>query len=1094
MKQRILYFFAALVMLPVIANAQVTTGAMNGLVTDAQGKPMPGVRVVATHEPSGTKYGAVSGSTGRYTVPALRTGGPYTVKFSSIGMKEEVFGDIIIKLGETYPLNVQMREGEVKLADIVVTSQKNKVMSNERTGAATNISKETIAAVPTLTRNIIDFSKVTPQANGRSFGGQDDRMNSLTIDGSTFNNTFGLSSTPAGQTGQSPISLDAIEEIQVNLAPYDVRQGGFVGAGISAITRSGDNEYRASVFYNFRNQGFTGNKADATTFDLSTNKFNVSQIGFRVGGPIIENKLFFFLNAEREERSSPATNFRAARTGETPGGLIARPTVGQLDTLRDFLKTKFGYDPGVYEAYDLKTFSNKATAKFDYNIDESHRASLRFQYLRSSSDILPSNSNAVSARRLVVDALNFAGATYVINNDIYSAILEVNSVLSPTVSNNLVFGYTANRDYRSSPSTPFPFVDILQGGTTLTSFGYELFTPFNKLDTDTWQIQDNLTYYLGDHTVTAGFSAEFFKFDNGFNQRYYGYYRFASLADFYNNVNQTPVNGKIPQPTQFSQTFSALPGGAVPIATTKASQFGVYIQDEFVASSTFKLTAGLRVDLPTFGNTAIVNNIVENATFKDQNGNSEKLSTGSLPSTNILWSPRIGFNWDVQGDRSMQVRGGTGIFSGRPPFVWLSNIITNNGVTAGDILQNNPTDKNFSPDVTKYIPANAQNSLPSTFTVNTAKSTFKFPQIWRNNIAVDKELPLGLIGTAEFIYSKNLESVYYRNANLAPATATFTSVGTGGDNRARFPASFKTGAAQDSARRINFPIVANYVLDNTDLGYSYSVTAQVQKPWGDGWMAMIAYNYATSRDITSAGSIAANSWLGNQIVNNPNDAPLSFSDSDNPHRIIASASYRYDFSEMLGLTISMFYEARTQGRFSYTINGDMNADGSFGNDLMFVPKDASQIRFEQFTAGGKTWTVADQWTELDRYISQDEYLNSRRGQYAERNGALRGWVATLDATVALDVSFMAAGKKNTIQFRVDALNLGNMLNSSWGVGQIFVSNQILAFRSVNTAGEPVYRIREVSAGRGLPQSTFIPSANYPGDVWQLQFGIRYTFN
>jgi hypothetical protein len=1103
------------VVAPVSVQAQVTTGAMNGLVTDSEGKPVGGVRVVATHEPSGTKYGAVTGPTGRYNVQGLRTGGPYTVRFTSVGLKEEAFGDITAELGKSYVLNTKMLSADVKLGEVTVTSKKNTVMSNDRTGAATNISKETINSVPTLSRNIIDFAKVTPQANGRSFGGQDNRLNNLTIDGSVFNNSFGLSGVPGGQTGQSPISLDAIEEVQVNLAPYDVRQGNFTGAGINAITRSGDNQWRWSVFANIRNQAFAGDTiagataAEGAAFnrtDRNRSAYNVLQVGGRIGGPIIENKLFFFFNFEREQESRPFTNFRAARPGEVAGGIITRATTGQLDSLRNFLISRFSYDPGIYDSFDQPysrtIFSNKATGKLDWNIDESNKISLRLQYLRSQADVITNGaSNVQGARNNNNDALNFANANYVINNDIYSAIAEWNSVLSPTMSNNMIVGFTANRDFRDAPSRPFPFVDILQNGATLTSFGYELFTPFNKLNTDTWQVIDNFTVFAGDHTITAGLSFESFTFENGFNQRYYGYYRFASLQDFYNNVNNVAVGGRVPQPIQFSQTYSALPGAAVPIATTRAIQIGGYAQDEWAVSPTFKTTFGLRVDAPIFNTQGIENSVVSATMFRNNAGGEERLSTATFPTVNLLWSPRIGFNWDVNGDRSLQVRGGSGLFSGRPPFVWLSNVVTNNGVTAGEILENNPTGRPFNPDPAAYIPQNATTSVPpATFTVNTVVPGYRFPQVWRSNLAADIQLPLGLIATLEGLYTQNVAQTFYRDANLRGPQGAFT----GADNRPRFPASYLlsgTGAQRDSANRVNRRITGNYVLDNTNLGNSFALTAQLQKPFSDGWMAMVAYTYSQARDITSAGSIAANSFFGNQIVGNPNIPDVSLSDNDNPHRIIANASYRIDFGEVVALTLSGFLEVRTQGRYSYTYAGDVNGDLIFNNDLIFVPASADQIAFEQFTATRtvsgvtttKIWTPADQWTELDRFITSDPYLQSRRGNYAERNGALRGWVANLDLAATLDINFFIAEKRNTLQLRLDAINVTQRINPAFGVGDRVINGRPLTFRTVNAAGAPVYRITELVPTQGIvaPLSNTI---NFPGDVWQFQLGARWIFN
>jgi hypothetical protein len=1115
MKRSILLFAAMSVMVAASALAQVTTGGMNGVITMKDGKPMTGARVVATHVPSGSKYGAITGATGRFNAPGLRPGGPYTVEVSAIGMKTSKYSDIFVTLGENYVLNSVLEEGEVKLSEIVVTSKKGAVMSSDRTGAATSIGRETISSIPTISRNIIDFAKVTPQANGRSFGGQDNRMNNLTIDGSVFNNSFGLSGVPGGQTGQSPISLDAIEAVQVNLAPYDVRQAGFTGAGINAVTRSGDNEWRFSVFANTRNQGFAGDTVagalptDGAKFVRERNQFNVYQAGFRLGGPIIENKLFFFVNFEREFETRPVTNFRAQQPGETTGGLVTRVRASQLDSLRQFLISKYNYDPGLYDNssgnYNRAIFSNKATGKLNWNIDESNKLSIRFQYLQSQAEI-PTNaaSNAVGARNGNNDALSFQNANYLINNDIYSAIAELNSVLSPTMTNNLIAGFTANRDYRSSNSRPFPFVDILDGrpvtagrvtATTLTSFGYELFTPFNILNTDTWQLQDNLTIFAGDHTFTAGISAEAFTFTNGFNQRYYGYYRFNSLQDFYNSANG--VAGA--QPVNFSQTYSALPNGATPLAVTQAVQLGAYAQDEWNISNNFKITLGLRVDAPIFDqSTAIANRVVDSVSFySDVTKQTEKLSTGNLPSTNLLISPRIGFNLDANGDRSFQLRGGTGIFSGRPPFVWLSNVITNNGVTAGEIVQNFPTNRAFNADPAAYIPANASATVPpATFTVNTVVPGFRFPQVWRSNLAADIQLPLGIVATVEGIYNQNIAQAFYRDANLRPATAKFT----GPDNRSRFPASFVAAAVQDSAARLTRRINGNYVLDNTNQGNAYSITGQLQKTFSDGWFLMVAYTYSVSRDITSAGSIAANSWNGNQILNSPNIPEVSFSDNDNPHRLIANGSYRLDLGNIGGLTLSGFFELRTQGRISYTYQGDMNGDLVNNNDLMWVPAQRSDIILADFpTTAVKRWTQDEQWQQLDAFISKDPYLSTRRGQYTERNGGVRGWVSTIDLAATFDLNldkiFNIEGKSQVVQVRFDILNATNLVNPSLGVGdRVFFSRPLVA-TGVNAAGQPIFRMNEVAAGQGLPTSGVLKnSVNFPSDVWQFQVGLRYTFN
>jgi hypothetical protein len=562
------------------------------------------------------------------------------------------------------------------------------------------------------------------------------------------------------------------------------------------------------------------------------------------------------------------------------------------------------------------------------------------------------------------------------------------------------------------------------------------------------------------------------------------------------------------QPAFFSRTFSLLPDRATPLAETRAYLFGIYGQDEWNVSSIFKVTFGLRVDAPVFDqSTTLRNPVVDTTSFYNDltKNSSEKLSTANLPGTNPLFSPRIGFNLDLNGDRSLQIRGGSGLFSGRPPFVWLSNVITNNGVTAGDIGEAVPqqvfSNRQFSPDITAYTPTSGS----STFTANTVVPGFRFPQLWRSNLAADIQLPLGFIATVEGIHSKFLSQVYYRDANLRPSTRNFS----GPDTRPRF-------AGGTVPNRINPLINGNYVLDNSSAGDAFSGTVQVQKPFSDGWSAMVAYTYSISRDISSAGSIAAGSWTGVPIVTSPNIPEVSFSDNDNPHRLIATASYKFDFGEVAALTLSAFYELRTQGRFSYTYSGDMNADGVSGNDLMFVPAKREDIILLPLDSRStptnpivRSWTPDQQWEELDRFITNDPYLNTRRGQYAERNGGLRGWVSTLDLAATVDINFMVGEKKNTVQFRVDLLNGLNLINPAWGVNDRFLQNggtRILAsgiqtaagpnvFNPIaNANGVPQFVLQETSAGRGLAKSVLTNGISFPGDVWQLQFGLRYIFN
>lgn len=1063
----------------------VTTATITGEVTDAAGAGLPGANIVAVHVPSGSVYGSSSRADGRYTLPGLRVGGPYKVTVTFVGYQDYSIDGINLSLGQNFVLNTKLAETGTELSEILVTT--DRLLNDERTGASTNINVTTLNSLPTLSRSISDFTRLTPQANGRSFSGADSRFNNLTIDGSIFNNSFGLSDVPGGQTNSTPISLDAIQEVQVNIAPFDVRQGGFTGAGVNAITRSGTNEFSGSVFYNTRNEKFVGSKAKGE--DVVTQNFNVKQQGFRVGGPIVKDKLFFFINGEQERREDPATSYVALRPGVNDNDAnVSRVLASDLDALSTYLFNNFGYKTGAYENYTLATKSDKALIRLDYNMSKRSKFSIRYNYLKSSSDVPTSNSGSFNNRRDNGFAMNFQNANYVINNDINSIIAEHN-FLGDRFSNNVIVGFTANRDYRSSLGGVFPLVDILEGGRNYTNFGYEPFTPNNILNTDTWQFQDNFTYYAGKHTLTAGVNFEAFKFENTFTPTYYGQFVYNSLQDFYDDTDNDTNND--PTLTRYQLTYSNLANSALPTATTNARQIGFYLQDEIQVNSNFKLTGGLRVDVPSFKQTALENTQVSGYSFKDENGNPIKVSTSQLPKAQALISPRVGFNWDVMGDRSLQIRGGTGVFSGRPAFVWISNQMSNNGILTGSLRADNTTATYpFSTDITKYnLPPNPGQPAAS-YNVAVTDKNFKYPQSWKTNIAIDKKLPYGIIGTAEFIYNKEINNVTYINANLEPANGTLS----GSDNRPTYPGLGLTSTAQNNANRVNDNVTDAILLKNTNKGRGYSGTLKLERPTTKGLSTMVAYNYSNTKDLMSAGSIAFSSWRDNFSLNG-NNLPISaFSNNDLRHRVIGALSYRKEYGKHFGSQLSLFYQAQNQGRFSYRVNGDLNGDQLTSNDLIYVPKDANEMVFQDYsiTVSGNpvTFTAAQQASAFNSYIDQDKYLSTRRGQYAERNGVLMPWVKTLDLTFIQDFFVDVKGKRNTIQLRADIINFGNLLNNKWGVGDRIINSSPLELRSI-TAGVPTYRFSAVNGA--LLSSTYGTSTRL-GDVWQMQLGIRYIFN
>lgn len=1085
--RKILLFLTLLSAVSLSALAQgVTTASIIGEVKDSSGEGLPGANIVAVHIPSGTTYGSTSRADGRFTLPGLRIGGPYKVTISFVGYQEYRIEDINLTLGQNYPLSASLVETGMELQEIVISG--NSLLSDTRTGASTNISVRKLNALPTISRSITDFTRLTPQSNGRSFSGADSRFNNLTIDGSIFNNSFGLSDIPGGQTNSTPISLDAIQEIQVNIAPYDVRQGGFTGAGINAVTRSGTNEFSGSVFFNTRSEKLVGDKAKDQ--DVVTQDFSVKQQGFRVGGPIIKDKLFFFINGEQERRDDPATNYVALRPGINDNAAnVSRVLASDLDALRTYLINTFSYDPGAYENYTLATQSDKALVRFDYNMSSKSKLSLRYNYLKSSRDVPTSNSGSFNNRRDNGFAMNFQNANYVINNDINSVIAEHN-FLGSKFSNNVIAGFTANRDYRSSLGGVFPLVDILEGGRNYTNFGYEPFTPNNILNTDTWQFQDNFTYYAGRHTFTAGVNFEAFKFENTFTPTYYGQFVYNSLQDFYRDTDSDPNNN--PTLRRYQLTYSNLANSALPTATTNARQISFYAQDEYQVRSNIRLTAGLRVDVPSFKQTALTNTQVEGYTFKDAVGNPIKVSTAQLPKAQALWSPRVGINWDVFNDLSLMVRGGTGVFTGRPAFVWISNQMSNNGILTGSLRADNTTGVYpFNPDVTAYNLAPNPGQPASSYNIAVTDPNFKYPQTWRTNIAVDRQLPFGIVGTVEFIYNKEINNVIYTNVNQEPSTGTFA----GPDNRPKFPGFGLSSTAQNNANRVNDNITDAILLTNTDKGRGYSATIKLERPTIQGLSAMAAYNYSNTKDMMSAGSIAFSSWRDNFTVAGNNLPIPAYSNNDLRHRIISAVTYRKEYAKRFASQVSFFFQAQNQGRFTYRINGDMNGDQQTSNDLMYIPKDVAEMNFQSYTVTVGTVpmfiSAVRQAVAFDKFIEQDEYLRKRRGQYAERNGVLMPWVNTLDISFVQEFFVDVKGKRNTIQLRADIFNFGNMLNNSWGVSDRIINSSPIEYRGVDSNGVPIYRF---SAVNGVLIDKTYGTSTTINDVWQMQFGVRYTFN
>ena len=1041
--------------------------------------------------PTGTPYGTATRENGQFDLLNLRVGGPYELKVSFVGAQTYTASGIQLVLGKTFETRITLTDNAQALDEVVVKGNRDGQINRDRTGAVTNISSTAIRMLPTISRSQEDFTRLTPQASGLSFGGRNTLYNNFSLDGSIFNNSFGLDSpTPGGQTNSQPVSLDAIEQIQVSLAPYDVRQGGFTGAGINAVTKSGTNEFKGTVYTYFRNEGLIGKKVGDATIANPSLKFN--QTGFALGGPVIQNKLFFFANAEVTRQTDPGQSFRpatsaaeaqAAVNGQLNG--VSRVLQSDLDLISSRLKSVYGYDPGAYQGFNYRTQSDKLLVKLDWNVNATNTFSIRYNYLKSFREQGPHPiAIAPSSRVPGVNTLQFANSGYTINNNLNSVVAELNSTFGGgKFSNKAQASFSAFRDFRELPDQPFfPQIDITKGGTTYASVGTEQFSANNILNQNIYQLTDNLSYFAGKHILTGGVNYERFNFVNGFNLQRYGYPYFGGIdvQDFLRTLDPSdpwfkrdpnqrdPVTGQRTLPP-LDLNARAASGATLPIkqVDVTVAQLGVYVQDEFQLNPALKLTLGLRADAPIYSTTVAGNAQVAAKTYRDSEGQPVRVDLTELPKSTPLFSPRLGFNYSSQGDGAKtQVRGGTGIFTGRIPFVWISNQASN---TQFD---------NFY-----------------TYQINATSRDFKFPQVWRTNLAVDRELPGGVVATVEAIYSKDVNAAVHRNYNL-PAPAGRLSGANGGDTRVIYP---NFGPANPDGPRLNsftgpngiptFLDAGVITLENTKKGFQYSLTGQLRKEFANGFYATAAYTYSRAKDLTSnPGEIAGDAFQRLPVAGDPNQPALAFSDFGLQHRAIGAAGRRFAYAhEHLATTLSFFFEAAQGNRFSYTYAGDLNRDGVPGNDLIFVPANRGQINPVPITnAGGTVLVTADQqYAQLDAYIRQDDYLNSRRGQYAERNGAISPWYTQLDAKLLQDVSFMAGRTRQTFQFSFDILNLGNLLSSTWGVRQVYANNRFIE------AGYPAGDTPAFTFRGG--NQTFVNNTDL-SSRWRAQIGVRYLFN
>ncbi|MFC2102889.1 TonB-dependent receptor domain-containing protein [Bacteroidota bacterium] len=1021
----------------------VTTSAMNGIVTDENGNPLPNANVIAVHQPSGTQYGISTRVNGNYDLLKMRPGGPYTVTISFVGYTPQSEENIILKLSQNLELNFKLLPTEVEISGVTVVGERSSILSGSRTGATQNVTSEDISKLPTINRQFQDFAKLSPQFSGinSSAGGRNNRYNNIQIDGTQHNDLFGLGATgaPGGQVNTAPISINAIQEFQVVIAPYDVRFGSFTGGGINAITKSGTNTFHGSAYGFGRNESFVGD-AGFLDEDPEFAEFTEYAYGLNLGGPIIKDKMFFFLSGELLTHDQPITNL-SLRTGDVTGNTAA------ANRLSDVLNNQYGLNPGGFGSLTSEQPSNKLFARIDWNISQDHTLTLRHNFVDADRDLL---NNRNSSSRIAFETYN-----YRITSTTNSSALQLNSTFGNNMSNELIVGFTTIRDRRAGIGADMPEIEVDEGSLTL-HVGPDRFSSANELDQDIFEVTDNFTFIAGDHALTVGTHNEFFSFRNLFIRSFFGYYTFDSIDDL--------VAG---DPSFYQRVFSRT-SDPQQAAEFSVNQFGFYLQDEWTVDPTFKVTAGVRLDIPMLPDAPEQNDSIP-AHFTGE-------STTTVPDGNLLFSPRFGFNWDISEnkDRSAQVRGGVGIFTGRIPYVWMSNNYGNTGTLYAEVRGSGTdlgfhTDPNNQPGVGD--PGTGDPSFRSE--VDLVDADFKFPQILRFNLGLDHQLPWGFVGTFEFLYSRAINDLIYEKINLRDPVGTIAD-----DGRIRY-------GGTNSGNSNFFDVLK---LKNTDEGREYSFSFQLQRQVARGLSINTAYSWGEARSQNDVLSSQARSQMRyNPIDDDPNNPGLTLSRFDPGHRIFASVSFTHEFFANAPTTISLFYNGQSGQRFSFTVDNDLNNDGFDANDLFYIPRNADDILLGSVSGGVYIPADAGEYAALFSFIENNEYLKENKGQMSKRNGARNPWRNILDMKIIQDLPTFGFGH---VQLTLDILNVINLLDSKsgWNERTAQASYEIVDWtRAFDPAtGRPVYSFNE--RDNNVPWD--------PDDLtsrWAMQFGVRWFF-
>ena len=1044
--------------------AQVTTSALSGKVTMNDTKEeVIGATIQAIHEPSGTKYAAVTNANGRFTIQGMRNGGPYSVAISYIGYETKTFRNIVLELGETYNLNALLSEDANELTEIVVSGKASKFAA-EKTGASTNINQRTIQELPTINRSIGDLAKLSPYYGGsNSFGGMNGKMSNFTLDGANLNNNFGLNSSLPG--GGNPISMDAIDEVQMVVAPFDVRQSNFIGGGINAVTKSGTNTFKGTAYFYYTNEDMHGNRVDGVQ-NSEPNPGEEKVYGFTLGGPIIKDKLFFFANYERTNTENIPTYWHPDLTG---GGAdnktyTSRTTLEDMQMISQFVKNKYGYDTGSPTDYPGDIVNNKYLARLDWNINQNHHLAVRFNHTNNSRWTPPSATSrdvgGLSASCVGISSMAFANSFYNQENKVTTFSGDLNSRFGQNISNQLLVTYSNIDDPRSSDSQIFPMVDIMKDGDPYMTLGYEIFTYNNRVQNKILTINDNFTYYMGNHKLTAGFSFEHQKALNNYMRQGTGYYRYASMEDF--------MDGAAPIGVALTTGNN---GEENPSSQVVFNQIGLYVQDDWNITEKFKINYGIRFDNLIFQNEGAVHN--DELYAVDFGG--RHVDTGLWPKSNWQISPRVGFVWDALGDKSLKVRGGTGLFAGRMPLVFFTNMPGQSGMMQTTYVTKDATALS---QFTGGMKTNVRDM--ETILKNYAQGMayyagvdpdFKMPQVWKTSIGIDYQVPVSfpLTLTGEFTYTKNINAVHLDNYNMKSPDDTWRHI-TGADNRLIYPA----------ASEYQYTSKGTYVLTNNHKGHGWTASLQLQAEPIKNLFVSAAYTHTVNREVTALpGSNAQSAWQYMHTVNGPNAVEVRNSGFVTPDRVIANISYKYGKDHF-----SLFYSGYSPSGYSYTYSNDINGDG-LSYDLMYIPRDDSEIKFVSDDDRIAFWN----------FVEQDDYLKNHKGEYADLYGARAPWVHTFDFKWAHDFDLKIGNTSHKLQLIANIENIGNLLKSSWGVAKIIPgqSNNMFKILSVTNAKEVKEGAQPIFRMNTDLKTAWDYNHSY-GQCWRLQLGVKYYFN